>query len=55
MYSQISQNADHVAIDATSDGVRIILAHQRRERYVLIGSLVLVMAFLVMNLFGGRK
>jgi hypothetical protein len=31
------------------------LNHQRKERYILIGNLVLLIAFLIMKIVGGRR
>src|ERR1035437_2659562 len=49
-YSITSQNDNHLEDDATSEGVRIILIHLRRERYILTGYLLFVLVFLIMKI-----
>ena len=46
-----SQNDSHLAIDATADGVMVILAHQRRERRFLIGLLLMLVIFAALRVF----
>src|ERR1039457_2776841 len=49
-YSLISQKDNLLARDATSDGVRLILDHKRKENRVLICILLLLVSILVMKI-----